>query len=137
MVRFDRAAYAFLSALPVTGSPLVAMTVDWLTLPEDPSFPALIFESEAEHEAIYTGPSGRALRTLRMTLFGYDGNELDGIAEQLRLGIHGSAVWTDVFVQCHSFSQGRPMKDPEPDTDFLGLIQIPLVAEMWVTENTS
>ena len=137
MTPFAQAAYTYLAALPVNGSPLAVIDVYRMNLPEGPTLPALVFTSDADHETVYNGPSGRALRALRMTLLGTDAVELDAIAEQLRLNIHGGAVWSGLSVQCHSFITSQPLKSPEPETGAYQLIQIPMVAEMWVTEDAS
>jgi hypothetical protein len=132
---FSLAAYTYLSQLPVVGSPAETITVRREFLPEGQTFPCLLFSSSDDEEIVHDGESGRVLVELRLTVFGYDPDQLDEIVRSLSAGLAGKAAWSGLLVQCHRVTKAPALIPPEPATGARRLIQRPILAEMWVSRN--
>jgi hypothetical protein len=135
---FEAAAYDHLSTLGVLGSPLEAIRVYYHVLPQNPTLPAMVYDSEGTRGITHDGASGLGLRSLWVTVFDVDIEQATEIAREVSRQLAGvNALWTDVRVQCHEVLTFRPLTEPmDIPGGFEKIHQIPLRAEMWISEVT-
>lgn len=139
MTPIEDAAYAYLAALPLIGSPAATITVRQRELKNtvvEAGSPALIFTVVNDDEICHDGKSGRALAELKMTIVSVRVDEANEVRRNLSDAIAGvRQFWGDRMVQCRSFRSMEPMAQRLPMEPQIGetFYELPVIADLSVS----